>query len=159
MGTKFPCDSAFANVPFSRNISDSRVEWGWDMFCFYSCIPRIQTISEKGFVFVFVFYCSPSCNAVEKESWGAAVSRNDIRILDMNGNLGAAIVTVLIFSGLETFMLSKQIDMCQFLNHYRPRNNKLLTARNKNVGYSSQKNSPRKVSRYFSMFPSRKSPR
>lgn len=35
----------------------------------------------------------------------------------MNGNLGAAIVTVLIFGGLGTFIFSQQIDMCHFLKH------------------------------------------
>lgn len=44
---------------------------------------------------------------MEKESWGVVVFWNDIRILDMNGNLGVVIVMVFIFSGLEIFMLSK----------------------------------------------------
>lgn len=44
-------------------------------------------------------YYSPRCNTLEKESSSAEVSRNDSRIPDFNGNLGATIVAVLNFSG------------------------------------------------------------
>ena len=36
--------------------------------------------------------------------WSAEVSQNENRIPDFNGNLGAAVVAVLHFSGLETFI-------------------------------------------------------